>query len=193
MFPAALRTAATRRMRRRPTPDVRSHRYAGAIDKGPSMNTWTTALREGSVAGGAATLLSLAVLALAGRRENGSAVAPVNAVGHWLWGDEALRADEASLRHTGTGVVTHLAAGVFWAALYSRLWGQRPAAGSVPQAIAGGIATSAVAFAVDYGVVPKRLTPGFEHRLDAGAMLATYASLAAGLALGAVLLGRRRR
>jgi hypothetical protein len=157
------------------------------------MNTWTVAVREGSVTGGAATLLSLAVLALAGRRENASAVAPVNAVGHWLWGEESLRADQPSLRHTGTGLLTHLGAGLFWAVLYSRVWGHRRAAKTVPQAIAGGIATSAVAFAVDYGVVPKRLTPGFEHRLGPGAMLATYGSLAAGFALGALLLGRSRR
>jgi hypothetical protein len=157
------------------------------------MNTWTTAVRDGSVAGAAATLLSLGVLAAAGRREDGSAVAPVNAVGHWLWGDESLRADGASLRHTGTGLLTHLGAAVFWAGLYSKLWGQRPGAKKLGQAVAGAAATSAVAFAVDYGVVPKRLTPGFEHRLGRGAMLATYGSLAAGFALGALLLGRLDR
>lgn len=45
----------------------------------------------------AATLLPGAVLALAGRREDGSAVAPVNAVRHRLWREEALRAQAASL------------------------------------------------------------------------------------------------
>jgi hypothetical protein len=157
------------------------------------MKLWNTALREGSVAGTTAMLLSLPVLAYAGRRQDGSAVAPMNAVAHWLWGDASLRADAASLRHTATGLLTHLAAAVFWATLYSRLWGHRPGAKSPGQAIGGGVATSAVAFAVDYGVVPKRLTPGFEHRLDRGAMLATYGSLAAGFALGALLLGRLGR
>lgn len=157
------------------------------------MKLWNTALREGSIAGASAMLLSLPVLAYAGRRQDGSAVAPMNAVAHWLWGDASLRADDASLRHTGTGLATHLGAAVFWPTLYSRLWGHRPRAKSLGQAIAGGAATSAVAFAIDYGVVPKRLTPGFEHRLDRGAMLATYGSLAAGFALGALLLGRLRR
>ena len=39
-------------------------------------------------------------------------------------------------------------------------------------------------------MVPERLTPGFEHRLSTGAMVATYAALAAGLVLGALLLAR---
>jgi hypothetical protein len=46
---------------------------------------------------------------------------------------------------------------------------------------------------VDYHVVPKRLTPGYEHRISSGALLATYGALAAGLALGALLLGEQRR
>ena len=59
------------------------------------MNTWKIALREGAVAGTVATLLSTALLAAIGRRENRSAAAPVNAVSHWLWGDESLHADGA--------------------------------------------------------------------------------------------------
>ena len=38
---------------------------------------------------------------------------------------------------------------------------------------------------VDYTLVPKRLTPGYEHRLSTGAMVATFGALAAGFALGA--------
>jgi hypothetical protein len=157
------------------------------------MNTkpWHTAARDGAVAGSVASVLSTAVLAIAGSREAGSPVAPTNAVSHWLWGDEALHAQRPTLRHTATGYLTHHLAAVFWAALYSLVYGQRRTAPSVPQAIAGGVATSAVAFAVDYGVVPRRLTPGFEHRLSDSAMLATYASLAVGFALGALLVSRR--
>ena len=151
------------------------------------MSNWKTALREGSVAGTAATLLSLLVLAAAGR-QRGAAAAPVNAISHWLWGDESLHADRASLRHTAVGLLTHQAAAIGWATLYSRVHGHRPSAKQLPQALAGGVATSAVAFAVDYALVPKRLTPGYEHRLGSGAMLATYGSLAAGFALGALVL-----
>lgn len=155
-------------------------------------NSWNIALREGAIAGTAASLLSTAWLALAGKRQADSAVAPTNAVSHWLWGDESLRAQQPSVRHTVAGYVTHHAACIFWAALYSRLYGHRHEAKSLPQALAGGVATSAVAYVVDYRMVPKRLTPGFEHRLSPGAMAATYASLALGFALGA-LLSRRAR
>jgi hypothetical protein len=155
------------------------------------MNSWKIALREGAVAGTLASLLSTVVLATAGRRQAGSAVAPTNAVSHWLWGEESLREQQPTLRHTLLGYLTHHLASVFWATLYSRLYGHRDAAKTVPQAIAGGLATSAVACVVDYQMVPKRLTPGFEHRLSTGAMVATYGALAAGLAIGALLLRQR--
>jgi hypothetical protein len=155
--------------------------------------SWSTALREGAVAGTVASVLSTAVLALSGWRQAGSAVAPTNAVSHWLWGDESLHAQKPSWRYTLTGYVTHHLASIFWATLYSRLHGHREDAKTVPQAVAGGVATSAVAYAVDYYMVPKRLTPGYEHRISAGAMLATYGALAAGFALGALLLERTRK
>ena len=157
------------------------------------MNTWKIALREGAVAGTVATLLSTALLAAIGRRENRSAAAPVNAVSHWLWGDESLHADGADLRHTLTGFVTHHLAAVFWASLYSLLHGHRDEAKAPVQAVAGGIATSAVAYVVDYHVVPKRLTPGWEHRMAPGSLAATYGSLAVGFTLGALLLAALRR
>lgn len=145
------------------------------------------------MAGTVASLLSTAALAAAGLRQAGSAVAPTNAVSHWLWGEESLRAQRPSLRHTFTGYVTHHLASIFWAALYSRVYGQRESAKQVPQAIAGGLAASAVACFVDYQLTPKRLTPGFEHRLSTGAMVAVYGALAAGFALGAVLLRQREK
>jgi hypothetical protein len=158
--------------------------YADALDA-HEVDTWKVALREGLVAGSVASVLSTCVLAVAGVRQNGSAVAPINAASHWLWGDEALQEDRPTLRHTLAGYLTQHAASIFWATLYSRLYGHREEAKEWPQAIAGGIATSAVAGVVDYTLVPKRLTPGYEHRLSTGAMVATFGALAAGFALGA--------
>jgi len=152
-----------------------------------------TALREGALAGSLAGVLSTAVLAVAGVRQAGSAVAPTNAISHWFWGEESLHAQRPSLRHTLTGYVTHHVASVFWAALYSRVYGQRESARKLPQALAGGLATSALACFVDYQLTPKRLTPGFEHRLSTGAMVAVYGALSAGFALGAVLLQLREK
>jgi hypothetical protein len=152
---------------------------------------WKQALREGAVTGSLASILSTAVLALAGARQNRSAAAPINAASHWIWGDESLREDRLTLRHTLLGLLTQHAASIFWAALYSRIYGHRPEAKQWPQALAGAATTCAIAGVVDYMVVPKRLTPGYEHRLSTSAMVAVYAALAAGFALGAAALRRR--
>jgi formate-dependent nitrite reductase membrane component NrfD len=152
---------------------------------------WKQALREGAVTGSLASILSTAVLALAGARQNRSAAAPINAASHWIWGDESLREDRPTLRHTLLGYLTQHAASIFWAALYSRIYGHRPEAKQWPQALAGAATTCAIAGVVDYMVVPKRLTPGYEHRLSTSAMVAVYAALAAGFALGAAALRRR--
>jgi hypothetical protein len=152
---------------------------------------WSQALREGAVAGTAAGLLSSVALAATGKRQTGSMAAPFNATSHWLWGDTALHEDRATVRHTLVGLLTQNAAAIFWAAIYAALWGHRPEAKRVPDAIAGGIATSAAAYLIDYTITPRRLTPGYEHRLDGKGMLAVYAALAAGFALGTLALRRR--
>jgi len=41
-------------------------------------------------------------------------------------------------------------------------------------------------------MTPQRLTPGFEHRLSTPALLEVYTSFALGLALGSMVMGRRR-
>jgi hypothetical protein len=151
---------------------------------------WNQVLREGAVAGTVASVLSTAVLAAVGRRQAKSAAAPVNAASHWLWGDESLRQDRATWRHTLTGALTQHAAAVLWATLYAALYGHRREAKQLPQAVAGGIATSATAYVIDYTITPKRFTPGYEHRLDGKGMLAVYAALAAGFAIGALALAK---
>ena len=153
---------------------------------------WTQALREGAVAGSAGSVLSTLALVELGRRQNGSAAAPINAASHWLWNEESLRQDAPTWRHTLTGALTQTAASVFWATLYAAAVGHRPQAKRWPAAVAGGIATSAVAYVIDYTITPKRFTPGYEHRLDGKGLLLAYGALAAGFALGAMLLSRRR-
>lgn len=155
------------------------------------MIEWKRTLREGLLSGTLAGLFSAAVLLVTGKRDTGSAVAPVNAESHWLWGDESLREDRPTLRHTLTGIVTHQLSTVFWATLYALVRGQRHAVKSVPQALLGGIATSAAAAAIDYTLVPKRFTPGFENRLSTTSMVGVFAAIAGGIALGALLLRER--
>jgi hypothetical protein len=147
---------------------------------------WPVALREAAVSGSLASVLSTAALALASRYEVGRPFAGTNAVSHWLWGDEALRRNEADWRHTGVGYATHHGASVFWALLYSRLYGHRPEAHRPARAAAGALATAAISCLVDFRFTPQRLTPGFEHRLSKKALALVYGAFAAGLFLGAL-------
>jgi hypothetical protein len=157
------------------------------------MSGWKAALKEGVITGSAASVLSTLALAYAGKRETGSAEAPTNATSHWIWGGRALRADEASWRHTAVGFLIHEASSIFWAALYAgatRRIGKRR---RLAPALIGGASVAAVACFADYRLTPKRLTPGFEHRLSAPAMLGVYGAFGIGLALATVALGRHQR
>ncbi|MHB1122253.1 MAG: hypothetical protein ACYC0T_05960 [Ramlibacter sp.] len=150
------------------------------------MSTWKQALREGAVSGAAASVLSAAVLLLAGARQNRAPAAPVNAVSHWIWDRPALAEDGPSARHTLAGYLIHHAASVWWATLHAKAWGTRERAKRPGPALAGAAAAAAVACLVDLKLTPRRLTPGFEHRLSAGALLGVYACFAVGLALGSM-------
>ena len=149
------------------------------------------AVRTGLIAGAMASVVSTLALALAGRRETGSVVAPTNAISHWLWRGEAFAVDRPTLRHTVVGYAIHHLTSTFWAVLYAWLHGNRREAQTLPKAVAGATAAAAVACAVDYTVTPKRLTPGFEHRLSTGAMALVYGAFAIGLAAGCLAANRR--
>jgi hypothetical protein len=154
------------------------------------MTTWKQALLEGLVSGSLASLFSAAYLVLGGSRRSQPA-APINAVSHWFFGDRALREDDPSLLHTTTGYLTHHAASVFWATLYAKAWGARPEHKRPLPAAAGAVAMAAVANFVDYQLTPKRLTPGFEHRLGKPEMGVVYAWFAVGLMAGSMLMKKR--
>jgi hypothetical protein len=155
------------------------------------MPTWKQAIREGLVSGSLASVLSAAYLAWAGWRR-GQPAAPVNAVSHWFFGDRSLRQDEPSLLYTLTGYLTHHAASLFWGVLHAKAWGAREQAKRPIPAAAGAITAAGVACFVDYQLTPKRLTPGFEHRLGRPEMANVYACFALGLALGSLLMAKRR-
>lgn len=150
------------------------------------MSTWKQALREGAVSGGVASLLSAAVLLLAGARQNHAPAAPVNAISHWVWDRPALAADGPSARHTLAGYLIHHAASVWWATLHAKAWGTRGRAKRPGPALAGAAVAAAVACFVDLAVTPRRFTPGFEHRLSPDALLGVYTCFALGLALGSM-------
>ncbi|CAA9409964.1 MAG: hypothetical protein AVDCRST_MAG51-1363 [uncultured Ramlibacter sp.] len=157
------------------------------------MTPWKAALREGAVSGSLASLFSSCALTLSGRRENGRGAAPTNATSQWLWGREALRRNRTDGRHTVTGYLIHHAASTLWAVIHARVLSDRPEASRPGTVLAAAAATASVAALVDFKFTPRRLSPGFEHRLSRPALVATYACFAAGLALGSLAVRRRRQ
>lgn len=157
------------------------------------MKTWTDAVKDSLVSGGAAGALSAAVLAWRGRRDADSAVAPLNATSHIVWGDEALQADRPTARHTLTGALLHAGSAVFWGVLFEKLLGRERRQGTVEAVVKSAVKATTAAAVVDLCLVPRRLTPGFERRLSARSLWLVYGGLALGMAAGALLLRRGER
>ena len=122
-------------------------------------------------------------VATCGALELGCPAAPVNAISHVIWGDDALRRDSMSARYTALGAAVNAAAVGSWSALHHFIFRPDRRPPGLAPALARGAATAALAYVVDYHVVPKRLTPGFEERLSNRSLFAIYASLAVSLAL----------
>jgi hypothetical protein len=140
-------------------------------------------LVSGTLAAAAVT----AVASLASRRATGSHASALNATSHVLWGQSAARRNAVSLKYTGVGLAANYGASLFWAVFYE-LFG-RGRRRSTGRALRDGALVSAAAYIVDYHVVPKRLTPGFELRLPGRALAGIYAALALGLALRDAISG----
>ncbi len=152
------------------------------------MRRW---LRQALVAGSVASITSSAVIVAASHRHRGAPASGTNATSHWLWGAKAQRRDRPSWRYTAVGYAIHHASSVFWAAIYEAVLARRATASPRYRSLlAAGVGL--LAWFVDYRVVPRRLTPGFERHFPRKSMLATYVAFSGGLALAAILLRRRR-
>ena len=136
-----------------------------------------TALLAGASAGAATTL----TVALAGIAAQGSPWPAFNSISKVVRGNHAPWRNELSWKFTGTGALLNTAAVFSWAAVYAVLRGRRTQTDYV-KAVTAGVATSALAYVVDFHVVPDRFTPGFEQRLPDRSLGLIYAALALGLA-----------
>ncbi|MGN7753346.1 hypothetical protein [Sinorhizobium sp. 22678] len=133
-----------------------------------------------------AGLAALAALAVAAERRNRSPWRPINATSHWIHGPRSGSVSRPDLAHTGTGFTTHMLASFWWALPFSAMTGRsaRPSPSRVVAAAAG---TTALAALVDYGLVPKRLTPGWELALPKSDLMMAYVAMGLGLVLGTYL------
>jgi hypothetical protein len=151
------------------------------------------ALASGSVAGIATT----AAVAAAGKVEAGAPLAPVNATSHILWGDQAGRQNDASLKYTLPGFLLNHLSAIFWASFYETWFSRRGtppgAAKTLLKPVLGAMTVSAGAYLTDYHLVPKRFTPGWEKRLSGKSLAAVYGMLALGLVATDLLDAARGR
>jgi len=90
----------------------------------PRALSWNRAINRGLRSGTSASIVSTFALLLFGRKESRSAWAPVNAISHWYWGDDAIRRNRPSIKYTLPGYLTHHATSVFWAVLFERVLGR---------------------------------------------------------------------
>ncbi|WP_019140500.1 hypothetical protein [Noviherbaspirillum massiliense] len=150
------------------------------------MQTILGSVRQALVSGTVAAATTSLAAALAGKRETGSYVAPLNATSHIIWGDQEARQNDTSFKYTLTGVLLNYGAGIFWAAFYERWFGRGghpDAQRSLSRPLIGAAVVTAGAYLTDYYLVPKRFTPGYELRLSGKSLLAIYGALALGLAM----------
>jgi hypothetical protein len=147
-------------------------------------------LGEIAIGGTLASVTSALALGVASKAEGKAVAQPLNATSHWLRGDRAASVKRADLRHTSLGYATHLAATLFWAAIFRQWTSRRPPTAPLPM-LRDAMAMSAIAAAVDYTVTPHRFTPGWELNLSKRSMGLAYVAMGLGLAAGALLTQRK--
>jgi hypothetical protein len=144
-----------------------------------------TVVRSALLTGTVASLATTAALTLLAKAEGKRSVQPTNSTSHWLHGESAGHVRRVDAAHTAVGYLTHHASAIFWALLFEAWLADRPPR-SPGHMLANAAGMASIAAAIDYGVTPKRLTPGWEAVLPKRSIVATFGVLALGLAAGAL-------
>jgi len=113
-------------------------------------------------------------------RNDGAPASGTNAASQWVWGRKAKEQRGVSARYTLLGFSIHHTSSLFWATGYE-LW--KRDSDPPERQVAKAASISALAYLVDYHVVPSRLSPGFDRRISGLGMVATYSAFAAGLCM----------
>lgn len=158
----------------------------------PLAHTVKDAGLSAALTGTVANLVLTAALAGLARAEGRHPLRALNAPSHWLHGEGAGKLRRADFSHTGVGVLTNHGASIFWA-LPLHLLLSRLGARSAPAILGGSALVAALAALVDYGLLPRRLAPGWEEALPKRSVAAAFGALAIGLAAGALLTRAIRR
>ena len=149
--------------------------------------TWSEALSKATWSGLIAAATTSVCVAWRGKRDSGSALAPINATSHIAWGPSAAKVEIVDAKHTLLGAAFNVGACVFWATFYERWFGRLAESGDVRTALIGSAAITSAAYITDYHVVPRRLTPGWEYRISPRSLATVYTVLALSLPLRSLL------
>ena len=183
----------------RPSPDGETSGTDGKLHRSSVSNAAGAASQDiGNIAlaalitGSIASVVTTVALASLAAAEGKGPLQPVNSTSHWLHGEEAALVRGADATHTAVGYGTHHASALFWAVPFE--WRRSQSQDRSVSSIARDASVmAAIAAVVDYGMVPKRLTPGWEDVLSKRSIAATYVALAGGLAIGALVNQHWRR
>jgi hypothetical protein len=143
------------------------------------MSIIRNTLFVGALAGVATTVAA----AFFGRAEGKGVSEVLNSTSHIAWGDEAMTAKKLDVKHTVVGVGINLAAVTGWAFINELLMGNKKKR-TLTKAVATATAITAAAYVVDYHVVPKQLTPGFEEKVSGKGLAGIYLAMAVALVAG---------
>ncbi len=138
-----------------------------------------------AVLGALATMVALILVTL---RERKPALEGVNAISHIFFDKQALGQTKFSAQYTLNGLLLNFGAMLGWAAVAeaSFVLLKLPAREFVTSTMVA-IVVSVMAYIVDFLVVPKRLTPGFELVISKRSLLIIYVGLSVAFFIGAML------
>jgi hypothetical protein len=133
--------------------------------------------------GAGAAVATLTAVALLSHLEGHSAARPINATSHVLWGPRDALSDKIDVVNTLPGLLINVGAAFFWGAVFA--FSTPSASKQTSKGVIGrAFGTSLLAAAVDYGMVPRRLRPGWELALRVRSVALALAAMGAGLAAG---------
>lgn len=144
-----------------------------------------------AISGACTAAVGFIALGLLGWGTAGSFMAPVNAMAHLFLGQQAARPG-LFWDVTSVALVTHVLASLFWAALMVLAIRFARLRGALALFLAG-VATGIVALIVDYGLLPRALSPGWHLALSWPSLVVAFILFGAGLGLGALAAFPERR
>ncbi len=143
-------------------------------------------LADGLKSGTVAAISSAALMAVRGQIENGNAIAPINAISHIAWDDEAFEAKSLDLKHSVVGLAINDSAMISWGVIFEAMRAFTKSRESVAKTVGCASVLAILAWVIDYKIVPPRLTPGVEAHLSKRSIWMLYISLASALSASAL-------